>query len=166
MRPEPSEVGADDVTDFAAAGAGIASDCRFESEKSTEFSWRWPVRFSTRPPSCPAGAALAAGQRDSSAAGLETTAGDAKRSPPPPRFVDMEVAAGARPPNTSASSLTGAPPKRPPTAGPDWCAAASPLTAPEPVPSAKTPPSAGVTSCANSGIAESLSQSAKPSFQT
>src|SRR5512138_700818 len=55
MRPEPSVVGAvDGSADDAGFAAGIASDCRFESENRTEFSWRWPVRFSTRPPSCPA----------------------------------------------------------------------------------------------------------------
>jgi len=49
MRPEPS------VADPLAAGAclaaalGIASDCKLESENNTEFSWRCPVKLSTRP---------------------------------------------------------------------------------------------------------------------
>ena len=53
IRPEPSVVGAVVGSDAIVDGfaLGIASDCKFESENRTEFSWRWPVRFSTRPPS-------------------------------------------------------------------------------------------------------------------
>src|SRR5262245_5778873 len=57
ISPEPSVVGAGAEPRLTAGdglAAGIASDCRFESENNTEFSWRWPVRFSTRPPSWPA----------------------------------------------------------------------------------------------------------------
>src|SRR5580765_3925263 len=87
IRPEPSVVGAGAVpNDAAGAGfaLGIASDCRFESENSTEFSWRWPVKFSTRPPSWPAMEAPPPpddGQRGSLEAAACAVA-DPNRSPP------------------------------------------------------------------------------------
>src|SRR5262249_24685061 len=103
IRPEPSVVGAGaGPRDAEGAGfaLGIASDCRFDSENSTEFSWRCPVRFSTRPPSWPvidAPPPLDEGQRgslDAAACALAdpnrsppedgaAAAGTAKTSPPP-----------------------------------------------------------------------------------
>src|ERR1022692_4140788 len=99
IKPEPSVVaGPADAAGLVAA-LGIASDCRFDSENNTEFSWRCPVKLSTRPPSCPGPAAPEEGQRDSSGA---WAAGDANRSPPPPR-------AGA--PKTSLLPAEAPPPK-------------------------------------------------------
>src|SRR4051812_50080120 len=94
IKPEPSVVGAgaapSDAVDIGFA-LGIASDCRFESENSTEFSWRWPGRLSTRPPSWPAIDATLAppppppqpGPRESPDAG-QCAPAPPKRSPPPP----------------------------------------------------------------------------------
>ena len=162
IRPEPSVTEALAAPDAAGFAAGIASDCRFESENKTEFSWRCPVRLSTRPPSWPAAAAPEEGQRDSSDAGA--AAADPNRSPPP-----RDEAAGA----ANTSLRPAAPEQRsararlaPGALGTVGGGRRGSRPGREQIsPPAAAPATSSATSAANSGTAESFTQSAKPSFQ-
>ena len=85
IRPEPSGRGAPASPAKPRGFAlGIASDCRLESENSTEFSCRWPVRFSTRPPSWPAMRAAAIAATTASATRAEAGEAEAEPNESPP----------------------------------------------------------------------------------
>src|SRR6185503_7402990 len=166
IRPEPSVVGAVDGIADADAGfaAGIASDCRFDSENSTEFSWRCPVRFSTRPPSCPAIEAPPPdelGQFDA----VECAPAEPNRSPPE----DGDAAAGAAkmsPPPSPNNGRFAPERRRPPLRSVPLVGCTAPSLADELNTSPMlTDPLSGGARSANSGTADSFNQSANPSFQ-
>src|SRR6185295_572812 len=167
ISPEPSVVGAGAeprLMEGDGLAAGIASDCRFESENSTEFSWRWPVRFSTRPPSWPAidtAPPPEDGQFEAELALDEEC--DPNRSPPDAGA----AAAGAAKTSPTPSPNSGrfAPDRRrPPLRSVPLVGWGAALSDANTSPTLTEPLSAGTRS-ANSGTADSFSQSAKPSFQ-